>query len=150
MQLTALNMVKDLDKKLDEELMQEINSGYEKVSAGDFEGAERHYLDAWGIFPEPKFDWDSSQITLYDIAAFYLKWGKFDKALAWANLVFKTTVSPRDGTPYLTIGIIYFESHDIDNAYEYFKKTFELSKQRGFQGSDKKYLEFYLKRAAQK
>lgn len=143
-------MVQDLDKKLDDKVMQEMNAGYEKVTAGEYEVAEKHYLTAWEIFPEPKYDWDSSQITLYDISAFYLKWKKFDQALEWANLVFRTTLSPRDGSPYLTIGIIYFECDDFEKAFDYFSKTFEVSKRRGFQGSDKKYLEFYLKHKAQK
>jgi len=140
-------MVQSLEKLLDDRLRELMNAGYGEVQAGHFENAEKKYLQAWDIFPEPKFDWDSSQITLYGIAEFYLRWRSFDLALHWANLVFKTEPLPGDGSPYLTLGIIYFESGDLDSAFKNFQRAFELAKRRVFQGVEKKYLEFYLSRA---
>lgn len=143
-------MVQDLDQVLDGQRRQEISAGAAQVAAGNFEGAETHYMKAWDLLPEPIYDWDCSEITLYRIADFYLKWGKFETALSWANLVFNTNPLPGDGSPYVTIGAIHFEAGHLDAAYENFKKAVSLSKQRVFQGVDKKYFEFYLQRAAKK
>lgn len=143
-------MVQPLEKTLSDEIISCINAGYAQKKTGAYNEAERHYLRAWSLFPEPKYEWDSSQITLYSIADFYLEWKKFDKALDWVNLVFKTAVLPGDASPYVVIGKIYFEAANLDLAFDNFNKAFSLAKKRGFDGEDKKYLDFYIKRASGK
>jgi len=141
-------MTKALEKEINEAILAERNTAYLFRKQGDYQRAEEHYLKAWTLFPDPKFDWDSSQITIYRISDFYLEWKKFDEALHWAKLVFKTNPIPSDGTPYVTLGKVYYEYEKVDLAFEHFKKAYSLAGKRGFEGEDKKYLDFYKKRAA--
>lgn len=141
-------MVKPLEKSLDEKILAEMESGYSFEQVGDYESAEQHYLTAWELFPEPKFEWDSSQIRIYNIVDFYLGWKKYGEAERWAKQVFKTNPLPRDGTPYICLGKVYYEFGKMDLAFDNFKKAYLLAGKRAFQGEDKKYLDFYKKRAA--
>lgn len=138
-------MTKSREKNVDESILAERNSAYECRKHGHYESAEIHYLKAWELFPEPKYDWDSSQITIYRISDFYLEWKKFDRALNWAELVFKTNPLPGDGTPYIMVGKIYFESGNKELALQKFQKAFSLAGKRAFDGEDKKYYEYSKK-----
>ena len=139
-----------LDKNTSEAILAERNAAYEFKKQGDYAQAELHYLKAWALFPEPKYEWGWSQDTIYSISNFYLELKNFEKALHWAELVFKTNPLPGDGAPYVMLGKIYFESDKIDLAFENFKKAFLLAGKRAFEGEDKKYLDFYKERAARK
>ncbi len=137
-------MVKPLLAELDEKMIVAMNAAYARKIAGDFEAAEKLYLSAWALYPEPQYDWDSSQITLYALADFYLEWGKYSLALEWAEKVLHTSVAPGDGSPWAVIGKIHFEAGQLDVAYQNFHKAYSMGKRRVFQGEDKKYLAFYL------
>lgn len=141
-------MVHALPPTLDEKMISAMNAGYASKIAGNYALTEKFYLRAWELYPEPKYDWDSSQITLYSIADFYLEWRKFDTALEWANKVFLTGVISHDSSPYVVIGKIHFEAGNLDQAYKNFENAYALSKKRVFEGEDKKYLVFYLVRAS--
>ncbi len=136
-----------LDKQLDEAIFAECDAGSTESDAGNFELAEKHYLKSWDMFPEPKFAWNSSQVRLYAISNFYLRTKQPEKALEWAELVFRTEQLEGDGTPHLIVGIIQFEMENLDRAYHCFRDAFAISGKRTFQGFDKKYLNFYLAKA---
>lgn len=138
-------MTKPLEKNIDEAILAERNAAYALRKQGDYQHAEGHYLKAWDLFPEPKYEWDSSQITIYRIADFYLEWKKFEQARHWAERVFKTNPLPGDGTPYVVLGKVYFESDEKELALENFKKAFSLAGKRAFEGEEKKYLDFLKK-----
>lgn len=142
-------MVQPLQKEIDSAVTAERNKAFEFKKQNNYQSAEKHYLKAWELLPEPKYDWDSSQILIYRISDFYLEWRKFEQALAWAKQVFDTKPLAGDGTPYITLGRIYFEAGDMDQAFSNFEKAFELAGKRAYDGEDKKYLEFYKKRAAE-
>jgi tetratricopeptide (TPR) repeat protein len=143
----VLLMVKPLEKAVDDAVMAEGNIAYDLKQKGRFEEAEAHYLKMWELFPEPKYDWDWSQQILNAIAEFYLEWQKYDKALFWANEVFKCGPLPGDGSPYLFLGKIYYEAGDLDEARRQLTKAFQLSGRRTFQGEDPKYFRFLKEKA---
>lgn len=143
-------MVQPLDKDIDDKIGNELDIGYEIKEKSDFAAAEPHYLKAWEFFPEPKFNWDSSQITLYTIADFYFEWKKYDKALEWASLIYQTELLPGDGGPFVLVGKIHFEAGNLKLALDNLDKAYKLAGKRAFTNADKKYLEFYKRQAGVK
>lgn len=143
-------MVQRLDPALDQEISATLKAGYGEQVKGNWEAAEQLYLSGWSLFPEPKYDWDMSKITLYDISDFYLSWKKYDKAREWANEVFKTKVLPGDAGPHVVLGKIEYDAGNPDAAFRHFSEAYSLAGKRGFAQIDKSYLDFYLKRSKEK
>jgi tetratricopeptide (TPR) repeat protein len=135
-------MVRQLDKERDEIIRAEIGKAYHFKNGGHWEEGEKHLINAWQLYPEPKYNWDYSEMSLYIIAEFYLDWKKYDQAKKWAQEVFKCEPEPGDGTPYLFLGKIHYEEGELDEARKYFEKAHEVSGRRVFQGEDPKYFKF--------
>ena len=143
-------MTKALTLEIDSAITVERNKAHNYKKNYDYESAEIHYLKAWDLLPEPKYDWDVSQILIYRISDFYLEWKKFETAIEWAKQVFRTSPSASDGTPHIVFGKIYFESGNVDLALDNFIKAYEVAGKRAFEGEDPKYLKFYREKQAAK
>lgn len=139
-------MVQQLDQRIENEIDAARNTGYEEQTKGNFEAAEIHYLRAWDLFPEPKYEWPSSMITLYKIGKFYQNWGKYEKATEWVEKVFNVDLLPGDPGPYVVLGSIAYDAGKLENAFQHFQKAYAIAGKRGFQRIDKKYFEFFRKR----
>lgn len=131
-----------LPKELDDRLLSTRNRAWEARQSGDFPLAEKHYLEAWSIFPEPKRRWDSSQIVSRRISEFYLEWKRFPEAEHWTSEIFKCEPLPNDPGPYILLGKIYLEWGKEELAKQNLVKAFEMGGRRGFVGEDPKYLKF--------
>lgn len=135
-------MEKILPKDISDSIINLRNTAYEKKLAGDYIGAEKNYLLAWGSLPPPEYNWDTSQILLERISEFYLEWKKYSEAEKWALDIFRSNPSSNYHRPYLILGKIYFESKREDLAAQNLIKAFEMGGRRGFTGEDPKYLKF--------
>ncbi len=130
-----------------EQVYTKIREGIALLKDGDATTAEKCILDAWGMIPEPKYDWDCSLIIVRKISTFFRDIKKFDAATQWANDIFKCNIPPGYSKPYIILGSIYLESGDLAAARSNFQKAFDLSGKRGFEGEDPKYLKFLKNQA---
>jgi tetratricopeptide (TPR) repeat protein len=122
--------------------------GREAWERGDTQAAESLFLEAWGLLPEPKTEYDSSQSLSRGLVTFYSKTGQFEKAKKWLDIMREAYgPGPNDSVEFMA-GAVSFDAGDLDQAFRIFDEQFRKYKQRPFQGKDKKYLEFYKQRAA--
>jgi tetratricopeptide (TPR) repeat protein len=138
----TMEKAKALDKITDEALGAELEEAYNLMIKKQFTEAEAHMKKAWGLIPEPKYQWDSSQSTIYNLSEFYLEWKRYDNAKFWAKEVFKCNPLPGDGTPHFFLGKIHFEAGEFDDARRQFEKAYEIEGRRAFQDEDPKYFKF--------
>lgn len=119
--------------------------GHAAWKRGDLEEAESHFLRLWEAIPEPKLEFDRAGILARGVTVFYRDTRQFDKAKAWLPLV-SEAYGPSNPLPNFLAGTVYFESGDLDRAFELFHKLYAEYGARPFQGNEQ-YLAFYLHRA---
>jgi len=114
----------------------------EAKAKGDYASAERALLASWSLFPEPKYDWDSTRMFLKTVSELYLEWGKYSDAEKWALNIFKSDLGPYDPMPYQLLGKIYLEAGQEELARTNLIKAFEMGGRRFFAGENPKYMKF--------
>ena len=121
--------------------------GREALERGDIGAAEADFIAAWNQLPEPKAQYDLSQSLSVGIISFYRDTKQFDKAKRWFDTL-RAAYGPgvNDYAEFL-IGTVYFDAGDVDRAFEIFHDQYKRLKQAPFAGEDKRYLQFYKKRA---
>lgn len=117
-----------------------MRDGYALLKDARIDEAEQCMLNAWDSIPDPKYDWDISQITVIRIAKFFRGIHRFDAARRWAEDVKKCNPSPGDAEPFILAGSIEYEAGNMVEAERLFNAAFALGGKRGFQGEDPKYL----------
>jgi len=95
---------------------------------------------AWGRLPEPKFEWDMSQIYTHALAGLYRDAKRFREAVALMEALFAsgTVLSYEDG-PYFVLGTIYYEMGDMEQARHWLGEADRISKGRCFREQPEKY-----------
>jgi tetratricopeptide (TPR) repeat protein len=129
-------------------LKQNSKTGRDAWKNGDVLAAETHFLNAWAAIPEPKNTYDYAQSLASGLVVFYRDTKQNEKAKKWLEIMRQTYSSPTDDYVEFTAATIHFEMGELDLAFVIFDKQFKKFKNRPFEGEDKKYLEFYKKRAA--
>ena len=144
-----------MKQQLPEEALQNLNvsskAGREAWKNGDTKGAEHFFLEAWAAIPEPKNEYDYTQSLSRGFVAFYLDTKQFEKAKEWLNLMriaYGHETVPSEYVDFIA-ATVYFEAGEFDSAFRIFDAQFKKYKGRPFQGEDKKYLDFYKKRATE-
>lgn len=133
------------DPKLENEIVAIIEKGNEYSTEQKYDLAISLYDQAWGILPEPKFEWEMLSSWLagsYFTANFHKR--DFGKAKEWALKQKKSDYSKINTAPLIDLGMVYYELNGFDEAYRYFNDAYDYGKERAFKGRPKKYLEFYL------
>ena len=115
---------------------------------GDIKEAEVHYLRLWEAIPEPKLEYDMAGILARGIAVFYRDTSQFIEAKSWLRVVFEA-YGQSNPLPRFLAGTVYFESGDLDQAFELFDSLYKEYGSRPFEGQ-KKYLDFYQQRAGKR
>jgi tetratricopeptide (TPR) repeat protein len=123
-------------------------SAREARQRGDSAEAEKCFLEAWSLLPEPKIDYDYAQSLSRVLVNFYRDTGQSDKAKKWLEVMRQAYGPEPDPSVEFMAGTVYFEAGELDAAFKIFDALHKKFKQRPFQGKDEKYLEFYKKRAA--
>lgn len=123
----------------------------EAKRAGDLQRSEEARLAAWRVLPEPKLGWEFySNIMPRNNLIFYRDARQFDKAQQWLAITRESYGPGRNEVIEFFAATLWFEMGDLDRAYGEFARQFQAGRTRPFQGQDKKYLDFYLKRSARK
>jgi len=119
-----------------------------EISAGNPEHAQALLEKCWLLFPVPRSECsDSVSFVRGAIRAMAFS-GRPALALRWISELKNVPVSDIDPGPDFLQGVTYYELGDMDQAFEYFKRTYTMSKGRSFLDEDPKYLGFYKMRIA--
>ena len=140
---TRPEFAKEIKDKLDSLLRQ----AGEAKRALDNKGSEAFRIQAWDALPEPKLGWNYySNIIPRNNLLFYRDTHQFDKAVEWLAVTRDSYGPGCDEVIEFMAATLWFEMGDFDKAYDEFDRQYKAGKTRPFQGQDKKYLDFYLKR----
>lgn len=125
--------------------------GREAWKRGSIAEAEEHFLEVWELLPEPKTECDYyAQSLSRGLVTFYQETKQFEKAKHWLSVMREAYgPEPNDSVEFLA-ATVYFDEGNLDGAFRMFDSQFKKYRRRPFQGKDKKYLDFYLQRAATK
>jgi tetratricopeptide (TPR) repeat protein len=122
-------------------------SGRQAWKRGDVQEAETKFLEAWDALPEPRSEYDYAQTLSRGLVTFFRDTRQYDKAKEWLSTMREAYGPGPDDFVEFTAATVYFDSGMLDDAFAIFDTQYQKFKQRPFQGEDKKYLEFYKKRA---
>jgi tetratricopeptide (TPR) repeat protein len=129
-------------------LKKNSKAGRDAWMNGNVTAAETHFLSAWDLIPEPKNTYDYAQSLSGGLTVFYRDTKQNEKAKKWLEIMRQMYSSSNDEHVEFTAATIYFQAGQFDLAFTIFDKQFKKFKARPFEGEDKKYLEFYKKRAS--
>lgn len=141
--------VAKLSSQQESELLRHAADGRMHVSAGAFVDAERAFLDAWAVIPEPKLEFDYAQNIAAGLVSFYRDTGQYAKAEEWLK---PTADSYGHDNPHVVFlrGTVSYCSGALDEAYRDFDAVYQLLGKRAFAGRDRRYLEFYRARSGRR
>jgi len=140
-------MKKSLDKKLESEIQSLGKKGREAWSKGNLPEAEAAFLQCWAAIPEPKFDYDYSQILSRGLVKFYRNSAQIEKAKNWITVMKEAYGPEPDLDSDFLAATVDYEANELDKAYQVFRAQYELYGSRPFEGEDKKYIQFTIKRS---
>lgn len=139
-----------LPEELDKNVQAARKLAFETARSGQDELAQKRYVEAWNMLPEPRHQWDSSRIMALDAVKFHLQARRFDQALAWLEEADKAAEGNQNSSNLLWLGKIRFEQGRLDEAHRVFAELVKTWRERPFQGEDPKYLDFYKSRKPRK
>ncbi len=121
--------------------------GREAWLAGDLAAAEREFMTAWDLVPEPKTNYDYGQIMSRAIVMFYRDTKQFEKANRWLDVMREAYGPEPNASVEFIAATVDLESGHLDEAFERFDALHKQFGQRPFQGQKPDYLKFYKQRA---
>jgi len=114
-------------------------------SSGNIEEAERIFLECWTAIPDPKLDYDYSQILSGGLVRFFRDSRQIEKAKHWINVMREAYGSSTDLDVEFLAATVYFEANELDRAYEIFEYQYRKYGKRPFEGENQKYIDFTIK-----
>ncbi len=134
--------VNKLPKDVETKLLGLCATGRAAAKRGEVEQAERAFVDAWSLIPDPKAEWDYSQSLSRGLVEHFLSTRHFEKAKAW--LVTTRAMYGSDPASIASLamlaGRIHFEAGELDEARRIFADLHRKHGKRPFAARDKKYL----------
>ncbi len=135
-------------KNLPIELRDKIDELYifafQALEKKGFYTAKKQAEKAWGLLPEPKFDWDVTLSFVSGICEMYNELGFYKNAHKIVDQLFSSDhLDDYDDGPVFLKGAIYFEQGELELAKMWFDKANTISKGRCFVSQPKKYKTFY-------
>lgn len=112
--------------------------------------AETKFLEAWNILPNPKIEQDHAQSLAWGLVEFYRDTKQFEKAKQWLRTMKEAYGPSPNAFVNFLAGTVALDAGDLDEAFALFHELFVKFGERPFEGSDRKYLDFYKNRAGQK
>ncbi len=135
-----------LEKHTQDKIDKLSNESYKRYEVGDKETSYRLMEEAWGMYPNPKENWNESYNTAKYALDDLLKNGEIEKAMIWYTRMVKIheNLGLWIGSFEYYSGKIFFEKKDFKKSLEYFNKMFEIAGHRYFEDENSKYKDFYL------
>ncbi|HEN8799746.1 TPA: hypothetical protein U8251_002323 [Pseudomonas putida] len=118
--------------------------GREAWSGGNIEEAEKIFLECWATIPEPKFDYDYSQILSGGLVKFFRDTRQIEKAKHWIGIMRNAYDSNTDLEVEFLAATVYYEANELNKARKIFESQYKKYGKRPFEGKDRKYLQFTI------
>jgi hypothetical protein len=136
-------MKKTLPTDIESAIFHHATLGRTAKKNGNLIEAEQQFLLAWKLLPQPRTDWVMSQSLVRGLIDFYVEIGQSKSALDWLPILANAYDSTNDLSVVTLCAIVYYETGQLDKAYDGFNFMFQQFKTRPFQGLDEKYFNFY-------
>lgn len=137
-------MKNNLQTDIESSIFHHATLGRTAKKNGDLIEAEKQFLMAWELLPQPRTNWAMSQSLVRGLIDFYIEIGQSKRALDWLPVLANAYDSINDLSVVTLSAIVYYETDQFDKAYDGFHFMFQQFKTRPFQGLDRKYFDFYL------
>lgn len=140
-----------MDDAATQQIYEYGRQGREAWQRGDLSAAERRFLQAWSLLPEPRTGHGLAQSMATALVKFYRDSGRYDQAERWLHVARQAYGSDPASDAHLGFlrGTVCFESGDFDAALEAFGTLYATYGKRPFQGEDGKYLD-WLRRSTRR
>lgn len=135
-------MKKSVSLDIEEKIQNLGAEGRNAWNNGKLDDAEKLFLECWAAVPEPKLEYDYSQILSGGLVRFFRDSRQLEKALHWISVMRKAYDSNTDLDVEFLAATVHYEANDLDKAYEIFETQYRKFGKRPFEGADKKYLSF--------
>lgn len=139
-------MKKRLNKEIEDKIQALGKKGREAWHRGNIEQAEEAFIQCWTAIPEPKLEYDYSQILSKGMVKFFRGTTQIEKATQWINIMREAYGPETDLDVEFLAATVHYEANELDAAYVIFRAQYETFGIRPFDGEDKKYLEFTINR----
>ncbi|MBB1335986.1 hypothetical protein H5154_22400 [Pseudoalteromonas sp. SR44-5] len=122
-------------------------SAYKALEVKNVDIAKKKADEAWGLLPEPKFDWDVTLSFVTAICEMYRELTLYNDALQIIEQLLeyrdKNKVGGFHGGIIFLKATIYYEMEQLPISYQWFNKANDMSRGRCFVDEPKKYKTFF-------
>jgi tetratricopeptide (TPR) repeat protein len=139
-------MKKQLNKEAESKIQNLGKIGRAAWLQGNIEQAEEIFLQCWDTIPEPKLDYNYSQILSGGLVKFFRDSHQIEKAKNWITIMRKAYEPGINLDVEFLAATVYYEENELSKAYEIFQNQYETYGSRPFEGENKKYLDFTISR----
>ena len=136
--------IEPINQKLQAQLRQHCEAGYQYYDKGDYKAAIRRFYTAWTLIPKPQTQWQESGWVLTALGDAYFK--KSDYLNGCEALNSALHCPECDGNPFvhLRLGQCYFELNELKKAKRQFQRVIDQQGQALFEQENSKYLNCLL------
>ena len=136
--------MKNLPVELRDKIAELYIFAFQALERKEFITAKEQAEKAWGLLPEPKFDWDVTLSFVSGICEMYKELELYKDAHAILDeLLNSDQLDDYDDGPIFLKGAIYIEQGELELAKVWFDKANIISKGLCFVSQPKKYKTFY-------
>jgi len=132
----------ELDTAIYEQVKQLCADGDALIEKDDFVAAERVYLDAWDLLPEPRRDWDAATWILAALGDSQFLRNDYNAARKTLSEAMHCPNALGNPFLHLRLGQCQFECGDLVRAEDELARAFLLEGAEIFENDDPKYLTF--------
>jgi hypothetical protein len=136
-----------LPKDVEANILKLCATGREAAKRRDLEAAERAFVDAWALIPDPKAEWDFYPQSLSrGLVEHFMSMGQHDKAKAWliTTRAMYGSSPASDASLAMLAGRVCFEAGELDEAKRIFADLHRQHGRRPFAMADPKYLRLVI------
>jgi len=109
------------------------------ADSGDTLGAWKKFIEALGMVPEPKLDWDATTWLLASIGDMAFLRGKYEKARDALSDAVRCPGGLGNVFIHLRLGECYFELNDMHRAGDNLARAYMAGGREAFEKEDPKY-----------
>ena len=138
--MSAKNKEIELKDEIYNNILELTETGDEYYEEGELKKAEKAYLEALELLPEPKYDWEAGTWIYTALGDVYLEEQDYLKA---KEVLYDALNCLNSQNPYIyyNLGIALFELDEKDKAQDFFMRAYMLDGETLFLDGEDKYFE---------
>jgi tetratricopeptide (TPR) repeat protein len=130
----------ELKNQFSEQIKGLCQDGYNAYDKQDWDGALRHFYQAWNLLPKPQTDWKESGWILTALGDTYFKAGRYRPAKEALNSALHCSGINYNPFVLLRLGQALLEQGDADKAHQTLAFAYKKGGKELFKNEAPKYL----------